>query len=44
MVYPHDGDRLLVYGSNNGAPKHLDWHLNLVADLEAIVEVGDERR
>jgi deazaflavin-dependent oxidoreductase (nitroreductase family) len=43
MVYTRDGDRLLVYGSNSGAPKHSDWYLNLVATPEVVVEVGDER-
>jgi deazaflavin-dependent oxidoreductase (nitroreductase family) len=43
IVYTRDGDRLLVYGSNNGAPKDSDWYLNLVADPGVVVEVGDER-
>lgn len=28
MVYTRDGDRLLVYASKGGAPKHPDWYLN----------------
>jgi deazaflavin-dependent oxidoreductase (nitroreductase family) len=43
MVYTRDGDRLLVYASKAGAPKHPDWFLNLVADPEVVVEVGEER-
>jgi deazaflavin-dependent oxidoreductase (nitroreductase family) len=43
MVYTRDGDRLLVYASKGGAPKHPDWYLNLVADPQVIVEVMGER-
>jgi deazaflavin-dependent oxidoreductase (nitroreductase family) len=43
MVYTPDGDRLLVYASKAGAPKHPDWYLNLVADPHVVVEVGEER-
>jgi deazaflavin-dependent oxidoreductase (nitroreductase family) len=43
MVFTRDGDRLLVYASKAGAPKHPDWYLNLVADPRVVVEVGGER-
>ena len=43
MVYTRDGERLLVYASKGGAPKHPDWYLNLVADPGVVVEVGAER-
>jgi deazaflavin-dependent oxidoreductase (nitroreductase family) len=43
MVYTRDGDRLLVYASKAGAPKHPDWYLNLEADPHVVVEVGGER-
>ena len=43
IVYTRDGDRLLVYASKAGAPKHPDWYLNLEADPHVVVEVGDER-
>jgi deazaflavin-dependent oxidoreductase (nitroreductase family) len=43
MVYTRHGDRLLVYASKGGAPKHPDWYLNLVADPQVIVEVLGER-
>ncbi len=43
MVYTRDGDRLLVYASKGGAPKHPDWYLNLVADPDVVVEVGTDR-
>jgi deazaflavin-dependent oxidoreductase (nitroreductase family) len=43
MVFTRDGDRLLVYASKGGAPKHPDWYLNLVADSHVVVEVGPDR-
>jgi len=43
IVCTRDGDRLLVYASKAGAPKHPDWYLNLEADPHVVVEVGDER-
>lgn len=43
MVYTRDGDRLLVYASKAGAPKHPDWYLNLVAQPKVVVEVGADR-
>jgi deazaflavin-dependent oxidoreductase (nitroreductase family) len=42
VAYTRDGDRLLVYASNSGAPTHPGWYLNLVADPDVLVEVGDE--
>jgi deazaflavin-dependent oxidoreductase (nitroreductase family) len=32
MVFTRDGDRLLVYASQGGAPTHPDWYLNLEHD------------
>ena len=43
VVYTPDDDRLLVYASQGGAPDHPDWFLNLVANPQAVVEVGPER-
>jgi len=42
-MYSRDGDRLLVYASAAGSPKHPDWYENLVANPEVTVELGDER-
>src|SRR5690348_15708116 len=42
MMYIPNGDRLLVVGSNIGAPNHPDWYHNLVAHPEVTVEVGTE--
>jgi len=43
MVYTRDGERLLVYASKAGAPRHPDWYLNLVADSHVVLEVGPDR-
>jgi len=42
MVYTRDGDRLLVYASKGGAPKHPDWYLNLVADENLRTRVAEK--
>jgi deazaflavin-dependent oxidoreductase (nitroreductase family) len=42
MMYVRDGDRLLVFASNAGAPKNPDWYHNLVAHPEVTVEVGND--
>jgi deazaflavin-dependent oxidoreductase (nitroreductase family) len=42
MMFHRDGDRVLVIASNIGAPRHPDWYLNLAADAEVTIEVGDE--
>lgn len=45
MMYVPDGDGLLVFASNAGAPRHPDWYRNLVAHPEVTVEaVGEEYR
>lgn len=42
MMYMPDGDRLIVFASNIGAPRHPDWYHNLVAYPDVTVEAGDE--
>jgi deazaflavin-dependent oxidoreductase (nitroreductase family) len=42
MMYVPDGDRLLVFASNAGAPRHPDWYHNILASPEVTVEVGAE--
>ena len=42
MMYRRDGDRLVVFASNAGAPAHPGWFWNLTAHPEATVEVGRE--
>ena len=43
MMYKTDGDRLVVFASNMGAPKHPAWYQNLVANPDVTVEVGSDR-
>jgi len=42
MVYQADGDKLVVFASFAGNPKHPAWYHNLVAGGPASVEVGAE--
>ncbi|MEQ7123415.1 nitroreductase family deazaflavin-dependent oxidoreductase [Actinopolymorpha sp. B11F2] len=37
-----DGDRLLVFGSNAGGPRHPAWYHNVLANPEVTVEFGTE--
>jgi len=37
------GDRIYVFGSMGGAPKHPAWYHNVKANPDATVEVGIER-
>ncbi len=37
------GDRIYVFGSMGGAPKHPAWYHNLKANPDATVEVGTQR-
>jgi deazaflavin-dependent oxidoreductase (nitroreductase family) len=43
LAYRRDGDRLVVFGSKGGAPRHPDWYHNLQANPRATVEVGSEQ-
>ena len=40
LVYLPDSDRMLIFASKAGAPKHPDWYHNLIANPVATVEVG----
>ncbi|MFH9394950.1 nitroreductase/quinone reductase family protein [Streptomyces sp. NPDC017556] len=42
LGYVRDGRRLLVVGSNLGAPLHPDWYRDLLARPTVRVELGDE--
>ena len=42
LIYAEDGDRYVVVASMGGAPKHPEWYLNLVANPEVKVQVGEE--
>ncbi|MEW1612653.1 MULTISPECIES: nitroreductase/quinone reductase family protein [unclassified Streptomyces] len=43
LGHVRDGDRLLVVGSNLGAPHHPDWYHNLLARPEVQVELGEKQ-
>jgi len=42
LMYLADEDRLAVFASKGGNPKHPDWYHNLVANNTVTVEVGGE--
>jgi deazaflavin-dependent oxidoreductase (nitroreductase family) len=43
LAFTRDGDRHIVIASKGGAPTNPEWYLNLVANPQVTVEVGDER-
>lgn len=42
LIYGRDGDDYVVMASYAGAPAHPDWYLNLEADPEVVIQVGEE--
>lgn len=42
MMYQADGERYLVFASNNGADDSPAWYWNLKANPETRIEVGDD--
>jgi deazaflavin-dependent oxidoreductase (nitroreductase family) len=42
MTYLPDRDRFVVFAANGGRPNNPAWYHNLVANPEAVVEVGRE--
>ncbi|MFD5684725.1 nitroreductase/quinone reductase family protein [Streptomyces bacillaris] len=42
LGHVRDGERLLVVGSNLGAPHHPDWYHNLLAHPSVHVELGEQ--
>ena len=42
LIYGRDGDDYVVMASYAGAPKHPDWYLNLVADPEVVIQMGED--
>ncbi len=42
LIYGRDGDDYVVMASYAGAPTHPDWYLNLVADPEVLIQIGEE--
>lgn len=43
LLYLEDGDTLVVIASWGGRPHHPDWYVNLVANPDAVVQVGGRR-
>jgi deazaflavin-dependent oxidoreductase (nitroreductase family) len=42
LIYGRDGDRYVVVGSKGGSPTHPAWYLNLEAEPDVTVQVGEE--
>jgi deazaflavin-dependent oxidoreductase (nitroreductase family) len=42
LMYNTDAGQLVIFASKGGAPTHPHWYLNLVANPDAMVEVGAE--
>jgi deazaflavin-dependent oxidoreductase (nitroreductase family) len=43
LIYTRDGDSVVLIASKGGHPKHPAWWINLRANPETRVQVGDER-
>ena len=43
LIYGRHGDDYLIVASKGGAPQHPAWYLNLEADPDVELQVGDER-
>ncbi len=43
LGFGRNGDNLVAIASNNGAPAHPAWYLNLLADPVATVELGADK-
>jgi deazaflavin-dependent oxidoreductase (nitroreductase family) len=43
LIYGRHGDDYLVVASKGGAPQHPAWYLNLEADPDVEIQVGEER-
>jgi deazaflavin-dependent oxidoreductase (nitroreductase family) len=43
LIYGRHGDDYLVVASKGGAPQHPAWYLNLEAEPEVELQVGDDR-
>ncbi|SEH55977.1 deazaflavin-dependent oxidoreductase, nitroreductase family [Mycolicibacterium rutilum] len=44
LVYIHDGEDIIVVASQGGRDTDPQWYRNLVANPEAFVEIGSDRR
>src|ERR687890_118926 len=43
LLYVVDGEDYVIIASQGGAPTHPAWYLNLMANQDATVEVGDRK-
>ena len=41
LLYMRDGEDIVVVASKGGMPQHPDWYLNVAANPEVEIEVGD---
>ncbi|WP_193045208.1 nitroreductase family deazaflavin-dependent oxidoreductase [Mycolicibacterium baixiangningiae] len=44
LLYMRDGEDVVIVASQGGRPEHPQWYRNLVANPEAFVQIGAERR
>jgi deazaflavin-dependent oxidoreductase (nitroreductase family) len=43
LGYARHGDQIVAIASNNGAPNHPHWYVNLLANPNATIELGAEK-
>ena len=43
LLYAMDGENFVLIASKGGAPTHPAWHLNLMANPDSTVEIGDRK-
>ncbi len=43
LIYGQDGNNYLLVASNGGSPHHPLWYLNLVANPEVEIQVGENK-
>jgi deazaflavin-dependent oxidoreductase (nitroreductase family) len=41
LLYMRDGEDIVVVASKGGMPQHPDWYLNVAANPEVEIEIGD---
>ena len=44
LTYLPEGDRLIIIASNGGQPNHPAWYLNLLANPQVSIQLGDRIR
>jgi F420H(2)-dependent quinone reductase len=44
LLYLRDGEKLIAVASKAGSPSHPAWYLNLQADPDVQVQIGEEKR